>query len=240
MKIAACFSGVTRNFEDTYPYFKKNLFDQYDTDVFIYGSPNKYGMNYNLDKLNSLYNPQKVVLNDHTFYSELDEQYNFKDPLGKMWYNALGADNLRREYETENKFEYDYVLKMRFDYFFLRTLEEVDIDLNQIDDDSVSIPYRWNFSQFHPKAKCDMFAIGTNKSMTRYCNLFNNIDKFLYSVPKNHRGSPHADSLLGVYLDSVRLNVIPTESPFEFEYPEEIDIGSNDVEYRANYRKFAF
>ena len=133
MKIAVCFSGVTRNFEDTYPYFKKNLFDQYDTDVFIYGSPNKYGMDYNLDKLNSLYNPQKVILNDHTFYSELDKQYNFKDPLGKMWYNALGADNLRRECEIENKFEYDYVLKMRFDYFFLRTLEEVDIDLNQID-----------------------------------------------------------------------------------------------------------
>ena len=35
MKIAACFSGRIRNFEDTFPYFKKNFFDIYDVDTFF-------------------------------------------------------------------------------------------------------------------------------------------------------------------------------------------------------------
>ena len=57
----------------------------------------------------------------------------FKDPLGKMlWYNALGADNLRWRIWSENKFQYDYVLKMRFGlFFFLRTW-----DLNDINSES--------------------------------------------------------------------------------------------------------
>lgn len=242
MKIAACFSGFTRNFEDTYPYFKKKLFDVYDVDIFVFGSPNKYGLEHNKDMIDNTYQPKKIILENDLFYSSSTtlQKYDFNDSVMKMWYKIMGADNLRKDYENENKFKYDYVLRMRFDYFFLRTLEEVGIDLNEINDDSVSIPYRWNFSQVHPKAKCDMFAIGTSNSMSRYSSLLKNIDKFSYSGPKNNRGFAHAESLLGVYLDSVGLNVIPTESPFEFEYPEEIDIGSNDIAYRSGYRKFAF
>jgi hypothetical protein len=243
MKIAACFSGFTRNFEDTYPYFKKKLFDVYDVDVFVFGSPNKFGLEHNKDIIDNTYRPKKIILENDLFWSSsisLDQKYDFKDSVMRMWYNIMGSDNLRKEYENENNFKYDYVIRMRFDYFFLRTLEEVGIDLNEIDDNSVSIPYRWNFSEVHPKAKCDMFAIGTSNSMNKYCSLLKHIDKFSYSGPKNNRGTSHAESLLGFYLDSIGMNVIGTESPFEFEYPEEIDIGSNVVSYRSNYRKFAF
>ena len=55
----------------------------------------------------------------------------------------------------------------------------------------------------------------------------------------------------GIYLNDIGLNVIPTESPVECEYPDEIDIGSvknkislpnitTELAYRANYRSFAF
>lgn len=242
MKIAACFSGFTRNFEDTYPYFKKKLFDVYDVDVFVFGSPNKFGLEHNKDIIHNTYRPKKIILENDLFYSSstLDQKYDFKDSVMRMWYNIMCADNLRKEYENENKFKYDYVIRMRFDCFFLRTLEEVGINLNEIDDNSIAIPYKWNFPQVYSKAKCDMFAIGTSNSMSRYSSLLKNIDKFSYSGPKNNRGSAHAESLLGTYLDSIDMNVIGTETPFEFEYPEEIDIGSNELVYRSNYRKFAF
>ena len=36
MKIALCFSGQTRSFEKGYEYFKRNLLDHYDVDVYIH------------------------------------------------------------------------------------------------------------------------------------------------------------------------------------------------------------
>ena len=36
MKIALCFSGEARSFEKGYEYYKKNLLDHYNVDVFIH------------------------------------------------------------------------------------------------------------------------------------------------------------------------------------------------------------
>lgn len=240
MKIAVCFSGRTRNFEDTFPYFQKNFFDLNDVDVFVFGSPNNRGYDQNIEQVDKLFKPKKMILNHHEHYDDLEKKYKFKDSLDKMWYNILCADNLRKEYENKNNFKYDYVFRLRFDAFFIKTLDETGINLSNLDDNSVAIPYKWNFSQIHPLAKCDMFSIGTSKSMTKYCNLFNSFDNYLDLVPKKPNGTPHPESVLGVYLDSIGLNVIPIDSPIEFEYPDEIDIGSNELEYRSNYRKFAF
>lgn len=240
MKIAVCFSGKTRNFEDTYPYFKKNLFDKFDTDVFVFSSPNKHGYDYNLNKIKELYDPKKIILNDDNFYKNISKEHNFKDPLIQMWYNIFHADKLRRDYEIKNDLKYNYIFRMRFDFFFIKTLNEVSIKLNEIDDNTVAIPYRWNFSEVHPMAKTDMFSIGTSTSMTKYCNLFECINDYIFSLPKNSNGTPHPESLLGVYLNSIGLNVIPTESPYEFEYPNEIDIGSKELSFISNYRKSAF
>ena len=240
MRIAVCFSGKTRNFEDTFPYFKLNLFNKFNTDVFVFSSPNKYGYDYNLNKIKELYHPKKIILNDDFFYENISKKYNFKDPLIQMWYNIFNSDKLRREYEKEENVKYDYVFRMRFDYFFIRTLEEISIQLNKLDDNSLAIPYRWNFSEIHPMAKTDMFSIGTSESMAKYCNLFKYIDRYISTTPKNINGTPHPESLLGIYLNSIGMTVHPTESPYEFEYPNEINIGSNDLAFRSNYRKYAF
>jgi hypothetical protein len=240
MRIAACFSGKTRNFEDTFPYFKKNLFDKFNTDIFIFSSPNRQGFDNNSKRLKELYSPKKIILNDNLFYKNISEKYIFKDPVAEMWCNIFNSDKLRREYEFEKNIKYDYVFRMRFDFFFLRTLDDILINLKDLTDNSIAIPYRWNFSEIHPMSKTDMFSIGTSESMTKYCNLFNHIDDYIPIVPKNNNGTPHPESLLGVYLNSIGMTVIPTESPYEFEYPDEINIGSNDLAFRSNYRKYAF
>lgn len=238
MKIAVCFSGRTRNFEDTFPYFQKNFFNNNDVDIFVYGSPNKNGYQQNLESIINLYNPKKIVLNDEEYYNNLVEKYNFNGSFIKMWYNIYHSNNLRVQYEIENDFKYDFVFRLRFDYFFLRTLDEVKINLNEIDDNKLAIPNRWNFTCMHPLAKCDMFSIGTSLSMNKYCDLYKNVNECLknFDYPRHHLGGPHPESVLGIYLNDINLNVIETDSPVEYEYPDEIDIGSGDIAYRSNYR----
>lgn len=238
MKIAVCFSGRTRNFEHTFPYFQKNFFENNNVDIFFYGSPNKNGYEQNLESITNLYNPKKIVLNDEKYYEDIVKKYNFNISFIKMWHNIYHSNNLRIEYENENNFKYDFVFRMRFDNFFLRSLSDVEIDLTKIDDNSVAIPHRWNFSCVHHLAKCDMFSIGTSLSMNKYCDLYKNIDNCLenFNYPSHHLGGPHPESVLGMYLNHINLNVIEVESPIEFEYPDEIDIGSKDIQYRSSYR----
>jgi hypothetical protein len=55
MKIALCFSGQARAFEQGYEYYKRNLLDHYDVDVYIHTwkFPGE-------DKLAELYKPVKI------------------------------------------------------------------------------------------------------------------------------------------------------------------------------------
>jgi hypothetical protein len=239
MKIAVCFSGKTRNFEDTYPYFKKNLFDKFDTDVFVYGVPNKNGYEQNLNKLVELYSPKKIILNDEKYYKNIKEKYNFNIPFIQMWHNIYNANKLRETYEDKGKFKYDYVFRLRFDCFFLSSLEQCEINLNDIDHYSVAIPHKWNFSNVHQLAKSDVFAIGTSLSMTKYCELYEKFDEYVDSIryPNHHCGGPHPESLLGIHLNNVNIRVIQTKTPIEFEYPDEINLPSKELSYRSNYRK---
>ena len=251
MKIAACFSGRIRNFEDTFPYFKKNFFDIYDVDTFFFGSPNRNGREQNLLEFDRLYKPKRFIINEHDYYDHLDSEYKFGGPISKMWCNIYNANKLREEYEEENNFKYDYVFRLRPDFFFLRTLKSIDLNLKEMDDNCVMIPSRWNFPEIHPMGRSDIIAMGTSVSMSKYANLFKNIPKYIHKTPSMHTGNPHPESLLGIYLNDIGVNVIPTETPVECEYPDEIDIGSvktnislpnitTELAYQTNYRSFAF
>jgi hypothetical protein len=66
MKIAVCLSGMMRNFELTYPYFKKYIIDEYDPDIFFSGYPNKNGNEYCDKNLVNLYNPKKYILQEYS------------------------------------------------------------------------------------------------------------------------------------------------------------------------------
>ena len=55
MKIALCFAGQARAFEQGYEYYKRNLLDHYDVDVYIHTwkFPDE-------DRLEQLYKPVKI------------------------------------------------------------------------------------------------------------------------------------------------------------------------------------
>ena len=100
-----------------------------------------------------MYKPQKVHINEHDYYDHLDSEYKFGGPISKMWCNIYNANKLREEYEEENNFKYDYVFRLRPDFFFLRTLKSIDLNLKEMDDNCVMIPSRWNFPEIHPMGR---------------------------------------------------------------------------------------
>lgn len=239
MKIAFCFSGGVRNFETTISYLKKNLLDHYDHDVFIYGVANKYGIADNISKLTDNLSPKNIILNENLFYDTIRNQFNVYGNVLPMYFNILKCDELRQEYETTNNIKYDYVVRLRFDNFFYRTLNDVNIDLNLLNDNSIMIPHKWNFIEVHPLAKTDMFAIGTSKSMTKYASLYKNINTYFFdkNIPKNRDGSPHPETLLGYHLNKINLNIIPIEDTFQHEHPKELNMKFIDINHDATFRK---
>ena len=57
MKIALCFSGQPRSFRAGYEYYKKNLLDHYDVDVYIHAWKMPNGGN----DLVELYKPKDYI-----------------------------------------------------------------------------------------------------------------------------------------------------------------------------------
>ena len=43
--------------------------------------------------------------------------------------------------------------------------------------------------------------------MSKYANLFKNIPKYIHKTPSMHTGNPHPESLLGIYLNDIGVNV---------------------------------
>ena len=110
MKIALCFSGQARSFEKGYEYYKRNLLDIHDVDVYIHSWKPK------IDKLIELYNPRDCFFED-TLSGNYDAIYT-KTPNAEKWpprftYSALYSMNEVRKLICG---DYDWVIKARTDY----------------------------------------------------------------------------------------------------------------------------
>lgn len=242
MKIAFCFSGGTRNFEHTFLGIKNNLLDILNPDVFVYGVENKYGVDNNIDKITKLYSPKSIVINSKSFYNSSNIKYIFGRNVSKMWYNILKCDEMRIEHERKNNFKYDYVFRIRFDNFCVKTLKECNIDLGGLNDTSVMIPSMWNFTDVHPMAKSDIFAIGTSKSIQNYSSVYNNLDNYMNdsNMIKFH-GELHPETLMGYHLHYLGIDVIPIDNnPLQHHYPSDFEYSFRDINENATFRKTNF
>ena len=151
MKIALCISGQPRHYEIGYFSFTKAILNKYNPDVFIHTwyDKDKVGQVYdrsdpaerreetqNLiyddipEGINNLYRPK-------VFIHEPQVQFNLRDTgftlaehsitpfrLYSQKYSIEKANDLKSEYEKENGFKYDWVIRARFD---------LDYDLMNLD-----------------------------------------------------------------------------------------------------------
>jgi len=173
MKIALCFSGQPRSFKEGYKYYKKNLLNKYDVDIFMHTWTSKYD-----DAIIKLYKP-KLYIFEETLKADFDSRYT-NTPNPEKWpprftvaalYSMSRVLDLKMTCEKENEFTYDWVIKTRTDYALNLVLPFDKLDPNKLYiPDCRMVPTR-DFGN-------DQFAFGSSDIMNKRMSVFNNIDYF--------------------------------------------------------------
>lgn len=169
MKIALCFSGQARAFEKGYEFYKNNLLDRFDVDVYIHSW--KFDEQ---ERLCELYKPVAYRFD----YPVADERMDIKyintpnavrhppQATYSMCYSMYEVSKL-----ISSDVHYDWVIKTRTDYAL-----NVVIPFNELDDTKLYIPN----CRMVPERDFgnDQFAFGSKETMMKYMSTFKNLDKY--------------------------------------------------------------
>ena len=222
MNIALCLSGFPRNYKETFSLFKKHLLDVLHPDIFFYGYNQKAGEfdNEFVDKFKFT----DYIIKDYTEATteEIDTFSGNWDginlhcstrfsQLKSQFYNIYKSNQLKNQFEKNNNKRYDIVIRARFEAFFIR-----DVNLEEIEkypQDTIAIPYKWNFKEVAHYGVTDQFAIGNKKNMDIYSSA---IKKFkTYNL--DHNIMCHPETLMGYHLHFNKVKVNEIETYYEWE-----------------------
>jgi hypothetical protein len=113
LKTAICFSGELRTFKVAMPRIME-YFKGYNADVFCHTWSTSGDVEHTSTDLDELYNI--IDSSEHNVISILKEDsINHSGPFGNMLYSIQRANRMKRNHELSNKFEYDLVIKSRYD-----------------------------------------------------------------------------------------------------------------------------
>jgi hypothetical protein len=205
MKIALCLSGQARSWKQGYEYYKRNLLDRYDVDVFIHtwDFPER-------DEYLKLYNPKAFK---YDMSPDLMEDVNHiytrtpnpvKHPPNNT-YRMLASMCLSRILMIRSGTEYDWVIKSRSDYAL-----NVDIEFEELDNTKLYIPN----CRMVPQRDFgnDQFAFGSQDTMEKYMSTWYHIDKYYEAgadfIGENmmqanlHNYNLHGDNLVYVNMNN--------------------------------------
>ena len=166
MKVALCFSGQARAFQKGYEYYKRNLLDHFDVDIYIHTwkFPEE-------DELIALYHPKAYETQvpplgdyDNKYTNTPNAQKHPPRFTYRMIYSMYQCSQLIQE-------QYDWVIKARTDYAL-----NVVIPFNELDNTKLYIPN----CRMVPERDFgnDQFALGSQETMMKYMSTYINIDKY--------------------------------------------------------------
>lgn len=219
MRVAILLPGMLRNFEVVYPYFKKYVIDPLNPDIFFYGYPNKKGLAYCESKIIELWNPKKYTIKEYT--TELRKEicpyenelymgrnlYATSERASHTWMSGIycvkNANILKQQYEQENNFTYDVVIKSRTDIFYYR--EHSSEELERAQKGELLIPESWDFKSVNAIGASDVSAVSDSKTMDSYCGLYDNIEKYF----RESVYAFHPETYCGIHIDRQKLNRTP-------------------------------
>lgn len=212
-RIALCISGALRNFKDTFYSFEEMILSRHDIDVFFYGAENCEGAEQNEKDLIALFKPKKYTINKSSFYNTTTFSHASLRPSPTLYYsffNILKCNELKIQFEQENNFEYDLVIRCRADHFWFRpiTTEEIELAKNYI-----LFPWEWSFNCVSNFALCDMFAFGTSNRMNLYSTAYNHIDEYCKKIKY------HPESIIGYHVHKNNIPFKEISRHVIYEYP---------------------
>ena len=178
MKIALCFSGQPRSYEKGFEYYKKNLLDHYDVDVFIH--------TWDTDDMDwfgyaSLYKTGHYQIT-RPIPDSVDEKYT-NTPDASKWpprftvsalYSTFRSMMLKIDQEVKTQ-QYDWVIKTRSDFAL-----PVKIPFEQLDPNMLYMP-PCRTKAFGDWLGNDQFAISSSDNMNRYMSTYLHMDRYYKS-----------------------------------------------------------
>ncbi len=217
MKIALLLVGRLDTFEEMYPSLKEYILDPLYPDIFFSGHPNKKGMEYCEEQIKLLWEPKKYNIREYTEAVRREAHPNDSifdsnkrpETTPHTWlsgiYNVKLCNNLRKEYQNENNFVYDVVIKARTDLNWYGNISNEELELAK--SGNILIPTAWDFKCVHHLGTSDVIAISNSEGIDKYSSLIDNVDTYW-----NERNIFHPESFLGIHLDRVGLNRIKISS----------------------------
>lgn len=180
MRVALCISGLSRCFHlcfsSLYKFLLNNPECQFDIFCHTWDVIERKGRKVNENQLVKIYNPKDIVVEEpikfkitNTMYMKNNEGRSLNDMLS-MFYKVEKCNELKSQYEKNNNFIYDAVIRFRFDIRL-----DASVPLNsQMNLSKLYVP-KWG--DFH--GINDQFAYSNSSNMDKYCSLFTNFEKVL-------------------------------------------------------------
>jgi hypothetical protein len=202
MKIALCFAGQARAFEQGYEYYKRNLLDHYDVDVYIHtwNFPGE-------DELIKLYNPK-----GHEFRTpplgDYDNKY-IRTPDREKYPPRNNYRQFFSLYECSklvqfSAIKYDWVIRSRTDYALNTVIPFAELDNTKLYIPNCRMVPERDFGN-------DQFAFGSQETMMKYMSTYLNIDKYydagaIFVGEELMKANLHEHGLIGEKLVYVDMN----------------------------------
>jgi hypothetical protein len=171
MRIALCFAGLPRHYEKGYEYYAKNLFDlNENVDVFFHTWNDTEH-----EKVAKLYKPKDYSTSEKLDANIINKQYtrcadavNFPAyATVSSFFSIYHSCLLKTNYEMRNGFQYDWVIKTRFDYALSVPLAFNSLHL---DSSKVYVPHcRMNVE--HDFCN-DQFGFSSSNNMNKYMSTY--------------------------------------------------------------------
>jgi hypothetical protein len=176
MRVALCLHGVVGHLytnkqqltwsEDVdyrigLEHYRRHLFAVNDrVDVFIHSWSTEYA-----ERITRDYRPQLQIFQTQIDFKQDSPARNF---LKSRWYSTQAVVELKRKYEQDQGFTYDWVMLSRFDLALLR-----DLDFAKYDGKLFFAARHGPSGSQTNGGLCDLFFFGNSPDMDRFATLYN-------------------------------------------------------------------
>lgn len=193
MKVAFCFCGQPRDVKNTLDNIKESWGSYQRLDFFFHTWIPQDRRPYRIDTPSDFYfdgiesylieklNPVRCEFQRQvTFKTKYRDSIHWPiksphipDPsqnIQSFFYSLKRANDLKRQYEIENNFRYDCVVRSRFDYLFTKkyNLKDFDLEYLNVKDDCRHTEYAIN----------DHVALSKSENMDLYSMVIDNIPQY--------------------------------------------------------------
>jgi hypothetical protein len=199
--------GNTIDFVKCCENYHKHIIEVNHCDIFIHSWSIDYA-----EKLNAIYAPKKFLYEPQRMFNIVNKEELTvsvkRDTFltSSRWYSTQQSINLKKQYEEDNGFQYDWVMISRFDLMFF-----VDFDFSKLDKGNIYISHfnnlagsKNNHSTLPDKNNntlttdryLDLWLVAGSQFMDQFGQLYDNFDKYSNTDP-HHAMWQHIHSFAG-------------------------------------------